>query len=268
MPHRLDEQRGLAALLVGGVGGLEEQHAVVDDALAAEAGAAIGVLVEERELADRQPRRLVAHLADRLAALGDAHAPQPFAHRAAELDLARPAPQRLGLEVEQDQPRPRAIGDAHELALRRARPDEAPGLDHERQALGLADPLLVVGQLLVRERGLAEARIGDADRVVVLGEDVGGHAHEVPLGRVDLFERAFSAMLDDEPMDSSHAGPSPDSSVAGALFVSMPLYNRGMTVLSPGTLPTHPIRKTIRILLLESVGRVLGITAFSGPSRR
>jgi hypothetical protein len=46
---------------------------------------------------------LITHFADTLAALRNAHPPQPFAHRAPQLHLARPRPQSLSLQIEQDQ---------------------------------------------------------------------------------------------------------------------------------------------------------------------
>ena len=111
---------------------------------------------------------------------------------AAELDLAAVGAKRLGLQIEQDQPRSAAIGNADADRLTIWHGAEA-WLHNESDAFSRDLPWRVIGQALVGKGGLRPAGVEEADLDLLAGK-VGGcrlHHATVDVGA----ERGLSAFL-------------------------------------------------------------------------
>ena len=147
--------------------------------------------------------RLVAQPACRLAADRKPHPGHPVAHAAAERDLPAFPPHRLGLQIEQDQPGPCAVGHAEQHWAAAADLQPA-GFDQQGAAVAGAAPGLVVGQALVRQRGEAPAGIGDAEALGILRHHLGGDIDQAALVDRDHVPCLVPSMRQDEPVDFPH----------------------------------------------------------------
>lgn len=182
-----------------------EGEPALDDRVPGEGLAAVIAVPEERQPAGGDPLRLLADQPVALAADRDAHATEPGVHRAAELDLAAARAQRLGLQVEQDQPCPAAVGHAHDPGpVMAGIVDHPTRLDDQGEARAVAAPGVAAGQPLVGQGADAEPGIGDPDRVALVLEDVRRDVDEMLFLGIHLEPGALPAVLDDQLMQIAH----------------------------------------------------------------
>jgi hypothetical protein len=122
-------------------------------------------------------------------------------HRPAELDLRTIGSDSFGLEVEQDQARHGAIGNA----------DPAPipcpsGLYQQRCSVSLAPPQRLLNTLM-RQAGHGEPCMGDAEPGNFLGHNRRSRLHGLPVGPAFSFAAgAFQAFPKNQLMYLTH-GP-------------------------------------------------------------
>ncbi|CAH2606377.1 protein of unknown function (plasmid) [Rhodovastum atsumiense] len=182
-----------------------DEHGRLDDVMAHDARAFFGTHVK-REGAEGDPLGLVAHGGDVLAGARNAHLPEPLPQAAAEFHVPAAGAQSFGLEIDQDQARAAAVGNADgngRIALAHSH----PRLDDEADMLAFDLPALAVGQPLVRQGGLAPAGIEEANAAVLIRQVGGGRLDDVPAQAAR--ERGLLPVRHQDVMHLAHAATLP-----------------------------------------------------------
>ena len=214
-----DRHRTLGDRLEEALAELDRAHLVAAGPLEAAADDRVlpadsGALACEGE-ADQGPLDLLRLAADLLVVRtgdGHAHAAQPAAHAGAELDDPGVGLDRLGLQVEQDQPRLRAVRHAVVGAI-----VVGGWLHHQR--VGPVHPLpdLPLRPRPMRQDRQAQHGMGEDALVAVVAEDAGGDLDELSGGLVGRFEqeRLLSVLLEPSMQVAHCESPSAATAITG-----------------------------------------------------
>ena len=146
---------------------------------------------------------MLAHVAETFAPDWDTKTPQPRVETSAKFDVTGIRPERLGLQIEQDQAGAAAIGNADPFG--RSAWNVAPSrLDHQSHPFGLNLPDLVINQLLVGQCGLTPPAVEEADANFFISHILDGGLDRTP---VNSGFCPFQGFLPANPLDQLVDGP-------------------------------------------------------------